>query len=65
MSTWAIISYWYTLINLIIFVVFTIIMSVGGFIDLRLLFDDLNSKVVDERDDGRVQQLTGQNITDK
>ena len=62
MSTWAIISYWYTLINLIIFIIFTIITSVGGFIDLRILFNDLNNKMTDEKDNGRVSKFIEKDI---
>ena len=53
MSSWAIVTYWYTVISLIIYVAFTIIISVGGFFDLRFLFRELDSQVLDEKDDGR------------
>ena len=61
MSTWALVTYWYTVISLIIFVGFTIVMSIGGFIDLRHLFKELNSGVLDEKDDGRVIEQDDEN----
>ncbi len=50
------------MISLVIFVIFTIVMSIGGFIDLRYLFKELKSAPFDEKDDGRVIEQDGENL---
>ena len=54
MSLWALVTYWYTVISLIVFVGFTIVISIGGFLDLRFMFKELESTIPDEADNGRV-----------
>lgn len=57
MSLWATINYWYTVISLIIFVGFSIVVTVGGFADLRYMFRELDIAELDEKDDGRVDGI--------
>ena len=52
---WSKFTFWYVLINAILTVLFTLVIIVGGFFDLKFLFNSLKYEVVDEADDGRVE----------
>lgn len=51
---WSKFIFWYISINSLTCIVFTIVVIVGGFYDLRYLFKSLREQGVDENDDGRV-----------
>ena len=51
---WSKFIFWYVFINGFSCMVFTIVIIVGGFYDLRYLFRSLREEGIDEQDDGRV-----------
>ncbi len=51
---WANITIFYVGINVIIMFIFTIVVNIGGCLDLIYLFKELAAKEADELDDGRV-----------
>jgi hypothetical protein len=51
---WANITMFYVGINVIIMLIFTIVVNIGGLLDLAYLFRELAAKEADELDDGRV-----------
>ena len=53
-SAWVTIAYVFTAIMVPAYLLFTVVVTVGGIIDLVYMFRELNKEVVDETDDGRV-----------
>jgi hypothetical protein len=51
---WSKFIFWYVFINGFLCLVFTLVVIIGGFHDLRYLFTSLREDNVDEKDDGRV-----------
>jgi hypothetical protein len=50
---WSPFIFWYCAINAIASVLFTLVVIVGGFYDLKYLFRALKEETIDETDDGR------------
>ena len=50
----------------IVFVIFTVVVTIGGVIDLVIMFRELESEMVDDSDDGRpaAQKKTSSKITE-
>lgn len=50
----------------IVFVIFTIVVTIGGVIDLVIMFRELESEMVDDSDDGRgaTQKTTSSKMTE-
>ena len=48
------IIYWFVVINAFACLAFTLVVIVGGILDLKFLFTALKEESVDESDDGRV-----------
>jgi hypothetical protein len=53
-SPWVTISYVFCAASVVLYVIFTIVVTIGGALDLVFMFRQLKTEVVDERDDGRV-----------
>lgn len=51
---WADLTIYYISINVLIMLIFTVVVNIGGFFDLLYLFRELSKKNADELDDGRV-----------
>jgi len=51
---WSKFIFWYVFINGFTCIIFTMVIIVGGFYDLRYLFKSLREGSVDEKDDGRI-----------
>ncbi len=51
---WQNITIYYVSINVMIMVLFTIVVNIGGLMDLIYMFKELAKKQADETDDGRV-----------
>ena len=51
---WSKFIFWFVSINVVITILFTLVIIVGGCFDLKFLFKALKEEVVDETDDGRV-----------
>jgi hypothetical protein len=51
---WSPFMFWFIVANVIATTVFTIVVIVGGFFDLRFLIKALREETPDETDDGRV-----------
>jgi hypothetical protein len=56
MNGWEISSYIYLAAMLLFNIILTIVVSIGGYADLKYLFKSLREEVVDETDDGRIKQ---------
>ena len=56
MSFWMFFSYVLFIISCLIFLVITVVITVGGAYDLKFLFKSLKEEVLDETDDGRVNR---------
>lgn len=54
MMAWMLLSYVLFGISCLVFLILTVIVTVGGAYDLRYLFKSLKEEVADETDDGRV-----------
>lgn len=54
LAFWSPVIFWFVAVNAILTGLFTLVVIVGGFFDLRFLFSALNSGDIDETDDGRV-----------
>lgn len=54
LSFWSPVIFWFVAVNAVLTGLFTLVVIVGGFFDLRFLFRALNTGEVDETDDGRV-----------
>ena len=52
---WSMFTFWYVAVNMVITVIFTVVVIVGGCGDLRFLMRSLKDECVDETDDGRVE----------
>lgn len=57
---WSAATYWFIVINAIASAVFTLVVIVFGFADLRYLFRALREDAVDTTDDGRVVRPSGE-----
>ena len=51
---WSKFVFWFISINVVMTILFTFVIIVGGCFDLKFLFNALKEEVVDETDDGRV-----------
>ena len=51
---WSKFIFWFVSINVVVTILFTLVIIVGGCFDLKFLFKALKEEVVDETDDGRV-----------
>ena len=58
MSSWALITYWFIGITMIAYVLFFVVITIGGAIDLTYLIKTLKSEVADPEDDGRAKKLS-------
>lgn len=54
MAFWSPAIFWFVAVNAILTGLFTLVVIVGGFFDLRFLFRSLNEEEIDVTDDGRV-----------
>jgi hypothetical protein len=54
MSKWEISTWIYLLLLIASNIVLTLIVSIGGYFDLRYLFKSMSSQTLDPQDDGRV-----------
>ena len=55
-SPWVGFCYIFTAVSVLLYIGFTIVVTIGGLKDLVYLFKELKSEVLDETDDGRVIQ---------
>ena len=53
-SPWVTVDYAYGVIMVATYVVFSVVVTIGGMMDLVYMFRELKNAVVDETDDGRV-----------
>jgi len=51
---WSKFVFWFVAINVVVTILFTLVIIVGGCFDLKFLFNALKEEEVDETDDGRV-----------
>ncbi|MFI4911506.1 MAG: hypothetical protein ACIAQZ_07550 [Sedimentisphaeraceae bacterium JB056] len=56
MNGWETSSYIYLVIMILFNILLTVIVSIGGYFDLKYLFKSLREEIVDETDDGRVKK---------
>jgi hypothetical protein len=54
MSKWEISTWLYLSLLIVTNVVLTLVVSIGGYFDLKYLFKSMNNQVIDPKDDGRV-----------
>ena len=59
---WSKFIFWYTSINIVVTLIFTLVIIFGGISDLRFLFKSLKEEIVDETDDGRVASLNQEKL---
>jgi len=52
---WSVFTYWFVVVNAILCAGFIVVVTIGGFFDLRFLFRALNEQTEDVHDDGRVE----------
>ena len=57
MDSWALTTYCFVGISTIAYVVFFIVISVGGIFDLIYLFKSLKAEIIDTSDDGRARNI--------
>ncbi len=55
MSKWEMITWLYIIFLIVVNVILTVVVSIGGYFDLRYLLKSMNSQSVDPNDDGRVK----------
>lgn len=55
---WSKFVFWFCAINIVVTIIFSIVVIIGGFFDLKFLFKALKEDAVDETDDGRVNPNT-------
>lgn len=55
---WSEFTFWYVSINMLACFLFTIVVIIGGILDIRYLFNSLKKEQIDEADDGRVNATT-------
>ena len=51
---WSKFIFWFVSVNVLVTIIFTLVIIVGGLFDLKFLFRALKEGEVDETDDGRV-----------
>ena len=51
---WSSFTFWFVAVNVVVTLIFSFVVVVGGISDLRFLFNALKKEPVDETDDGRV-----------
>lgn len=56
MNGWETSSYIYLVVMILFNILLTVIVSIGGYFDLKYLFKSLREEIVDETDDGRVKK---------
>ena len=56
MSNWALVTYCFVSVATIAYVVFFIVITIGGFFDLMYLLKSLKTEIVDATDDGRAKK---------
>jgi hypothetical protein len=56
MSNWALVTYCFVSFATIAYVVFFIVITIGGFFDLMYLLKSLKTEIVDATDDGRAKK---------
>ena len=56
MSKWEMSTWLYVAILIVVNVILTVVVSVGGYFDLKYLFKSMSSQSVDPNDDGRVRR---------
>jgi hypothetical protein len=63
---WVTMTYLLCGVLAIVFVIFTVVVTIGGVIDLVIMFRELESETVDISDDGRVdaQKTTSSTMTE-
>lgn len=54
-SPWVSFSYIFSAVSIVLYLGFTVVVTVGGVIDLVYMFRQLEAGEVDETDDGRVE----------
>ena len=54
MPAWIYFTYVYVVLFILLFLVLTVIVVIGGYVDLKYLFKSLKEEIVDEADDGRI-----------
>ena len=54
---WMFITYFSFIVGILVFLVITVIVTIGGAFDLKFLFQSLKEEVLDEADDGRVRDV--------
>ena len=57
MFDWMFITYFFFIVGILVFLVITVIVTIGGAFDLKFLFRSLKEEVLDEADDGRVRDV--------
>jgi hypothetical protein len=55
---WSKFVFWFAIANMVATILFTLVVIVGGFFDLKYLFESLDSDRGDDTDDGRVTGRT-------
>jgi hypothetical protein len=58
MSKWEISTWVYLLLLILTNVILTLVVSIGGYFDLKYLFKSMSNQAVDPNDDGRVLRDT-------
>lgn len=58
---WSEITMYYIIVNVFVMLIFTIVVNIGGMLDLLYMFRELANKKTDEFDDGRVLDSNCQN----
>jgi hypothetical protein len=53
-SPWVTFCYIFSAVSIVLYLGFTVVVTIGGIIDLVYMFKQLESSQVDETDDGRV-----------
>jgi hypothetical protein len=56
MSKWEMSTWLYVTFLIVVNVILTVVVSIGGYFDLRYLIKSMNSQSVDPNDDGRVKK---------
>ncbi len=58
MNNWSFFTYCFVFVAAIAYIIFFIVITIGGFFDLAYLFKCLKSEIVDNDDDGRARVIT-------
>ena len=56
MSNWAIATYCFVSVSMFAYIIFFIVIMIGGIFDLGYLFRSLKTEIADPTDDGRSKQ---------